>query len=443
MNKRLARSILSGILLATLPAVLFVFGVVTFAGEAVAQAGIEVPTRITDVRRGETVTNRNRPDFDALGARVGSFVVMPRLNVDTAFNDNIFATETAEESDVIVTTSPNVVVQSDWGNHSLRLQGGADIGRYIDNDAEDFEDYELNANGRIDVTRRTQIRLGAGYRREHERRSSPDDVAGVEPTIFDVFSASVEGSQKFNRVTLSLGGSIDQIDYDDVATAGGGTINNDDRDRDVIKGTVRAAYEIVPQYEAYVRGTYNVQNYDSAVDDNGRNRDSDGYEVVVGAAIDFGGITFGDFYAGYRSQEYDDPLLNTASGPVIGADVTWNVTPLTTVVGSASRVIRESTTRDAVTGNFASGRFFTTVGVRVDHELMRNVILGANVNVSQDDFEGINRTDEIYRAGIDAKYLINRYASVGGMYRFRMRNSDLAGAEFTENVFLLRLLVQY
>jgi hypothetical protein len=71
------------------------------------------------------------------------------------------------------------------------------------------------------------------------------------------------------------------------------------------------------------------------------------------------------------------------------------------------------------------------------------VLLGANLSASQDDFQGINRTDKIYRAGVSAKYLINRYANIGGEYRLRMRNSDASGADFTENQFLLRLRVQY
>lgn len=435
MNKRLVHGILPGVLL--------VSGLVAGAGAAMAQAGIEVPTRVTDVRRGESVLNRDRPNFDPLGARVGSFVVKPRLRLDGEFNDNIFATDTGEQSDFITTVSPNVVVQSDWGNHMLRFQGGADIGRYLDSNSENFEDYRIGADGRLDVTRRTKIRGGVGYRRDHERRSSPDDVSGIEPTIFDVLSATLEASQTFNRLTVTLGGVFDRYNFDDVARANGTVINNDDRDRDQIEGSAKLAYEIAPRYQAFVRGAYNVRNYDTAVDDNGVNRDSDGYEMVGGVSVDFGGITFGDFYAGYRSQKYDDSRLATASGPVVGADVTWNVTPLTTVVGSLSRVIRESTSRDANTGAFASGRFFTTVGLSVNHELLRNVILGADISASQDDFEGIDRTDNIYRAGVNAKYLLNRYASLGGEYRFRMRNSDVNSADFSENVFLLRLQVQY
>lgn len=414
-----------------------------FGGAAMAQTGIEVPTRDTAISRGETVTNRPRPDFDPLGVRAGSFILLPSVRLQEEYSDNIYATQNGEQGDFITTVSPQLSVQSDWGNHMLRFDGGADVAFYNDNDSENFEDYRFGASGRVDVTRQTKIRPRVSYRRAHTDRSSPNDAGGVEPTIFDVKSAGLEGSHKFNRVSVSLGGAFDQYDYDDVATSGGGTINNDDRDRDQIEGSVRLGYEFSPNYDGFVRGTYNVRNYDSAVDDNGINRDSDGIEIVAGIGIDFGGITFGDFFAGFRSQDYDDPLLKTASGPVVGADITWNVTQLTTVTGTISREIREATTQDPVSGNFASGRFFSTVGVAVDHELRRNVLLGANASASQDDFEGIDRTDNIFRAGLNAKYLINRYANVGGEYRLRVRESDAAGADFTENQFLLSLRVQY
>jgi hypothetical protein len=423
--------------------VLIVSAQMALGAAAVAQTGIEVPTRDTVIGRGETVTNRPRPDFDPLGVRAGSFIILPSVRLQEEYSDNIFSTQTGEQSDFISTVSPQLIVQSDWGNHMLRLDGGADVAFYNDNDDENFEDYRFGASGRVDVTRQTKIRPRVSYRQGHSDRSSPNDAGGIEPTIFDVMSAGLEGSHKFNRLSVTVGGTFDQYDYDDVATGAGGTINNDDRDREDLEASVRLGYEVSPNYEGFVRGAYNIRDYDSAVDDSGINRDSDGVEIVAGVGIDFGGITFGEFFAGYRAQDYDDPMLETASGPIVGADIIWNVTQLTTVTGSISREIRESTTQDPVTGNFASGRFFSTVGVAVDHELRRNVLLGANVSASQDDFQGIDRTDNIYRAGISARYFLNRYANVGGQYRLRMRDSDAAGADFTENQFLLNLRVQY
>ncbi len=408
-----------------------------------AARAYEVPRRDVEVPRGETVTGRKRPELDALGVHAGTFFIYPKLELEESYSDNIFADEDDEESDFITRILPSLRIDSDWANHALSLEGGADVGRYLDNTDEDFEDFHFGASGRVDVRRSTNVRARVRYQALHEDRGSPEDVNGVEPTEFDIFSADVRGFHNFGRVNVTLGGTFDRYDFDDVATTGPEPINNDDRDRDQVEGSLRVGYEIVPEYEAFIRGAYNFRDYDSTLDDgNPRvNRDSDGFEVVVGLEADFGGIVFGDFFAGYRSQDFDDSQLDTLEGPVVGADITWNVTPLTTIVGRASRLIRETTRKQS--GQAASGRFLTTVGLSADHELLRNLLLGANASVSHDDFEGIDRTDLIYIAGVNAKYMLNRYFYVSGGYDFRMRDGDSSTDDFTENIFFIRLRAQY
>jgi hypothetical protein len=408
----------------------------------IAQFGIQVPTKDTTIRRGETVFDRDRPELEPLGIRLGTFVAFPSVAVREEYNDNIFATDTNEVDDFVTHVLPGVRIVSDWNNHELRFDADADVGRYNDNDREDFEDYTVRASGRLDVLRSTSISGSAAYRARHEQRSSPDDVAGIEPTLYDVQSANISGRHQFNRLNVTLGAGIDRYDFDDVATSTGAIINNDDRDRDTLNTSLRLGYELVPEYEAFLRGTYNVTDYDANLDDTGVNRDSDGYEFVAGIELDFGGLTFGDFFAGYRAQEYDSAVLKDSSGPVIGADVTWNASPLTTLIGTVSREIRESTQQDA-SGNNASGRFFTTLGMSAQHELLRNLLLGLDASVSEDDFQGISRTDDIYRIGLNATYLVHRSVTLSGGYNYLVRDSSVAAADFVENSFFVQVRLQY
>ncbi|MCZ6863773.1 MAG: outer membrane beta-barrel protein [Alphaproteobacteria bacterium] len=398
----------------------------------------EVPKRDVRVRRGETVTSRKRPELDALGVRVGTFLVYPKLSLEENYSDNIFADADNEVSDFITRILPSLRIDSDWGNHAVSLEGGADVGRYLDNTDENFEDYHFSASGRVDVRRSTKVRARVRYRALHSDRGSPDDERGVEPTQFDIFSVGVNGFHNFGRVNVTLGGTFDKYDFDDVATSDPARpFNNDDRDRNEVEASLRLAYEIVPQYEAFVRGAYNIRDYDSAEDDNERNRDSDGFDVVAGVEIDFGGIVFGDFFAGYKIQNFDDPDLDTVQGPTVGADITWTVTPLTTVVGRVSRQIRETTRADA------SGRFLSSVGLSVDHELRRDLLIGADARFLHDKFEGRDRTDLIYQAGVNIKYMLSRYFYVSGGYDFRMREGESSTDDFAENNFLIRLQAQF
>jgi hypothetical protein len=415
--------------------------------EQLAEIGIEVPSRVIAIPRGETVLERERPELDPLGVRAGGFIIYPRLDVAEEFSDNIFAEDGGGAADLLTRIIPRLRVESDWNNHALAFFGSGDFGRYLDNSSENYEDFRVGTSGRVDVRRDTKLRARAEFQNRHEERSSPDDVSGKEPTEYDVISGQVEGYQRFNRLNFTLGGAIDRLDFDDVDRAAGPPIDNDDRDRNEIEASLRAGYELVPNYEAFVRGAYLIRDYDEDSDvvvplGRGLDRDSHGFEAVVGVGIDFGGITFGDFFAGYRRQKFDDAVLDTVEGPVLGADITWNVTPLTTIIGTISREIRETTTEDG-SGNFASGRFFTTVGVSAQHELLRNLLLGADASYSQDDFDGIDRTDHIVRFGVNANYMLYRNLYVRGGYKLRARESEFAGEDFLENVVFVRLQVQY
>lgn len=379
------------------------------------------------------VADRQRPEVDPLGVRMGAFLLKPRLGVEERFNDNIFATENNEVDDFITVFNPALDVQSQWSRHALNFGANAKVGRYADNGAEDYEDYNGFVNGTVDIARRSNVSGGISYSKLHEDRGSPDDVNGVNPTEYTLLNANAAFQQRFNRVKLRLSTKLDRYDYDDVTTSGGTTINNDDRDRDEVELGVRVGYEIVPAYEAFVRFTYNDRDYDSATDDNGLIRDSSGYEAVGGVRLDLSGKTFGDVFAGYRSQDYDDPSLNEVSGVSYGASLTWNATSLTTAKLNARRTVEESTQ------NNASGYLASVFGVSVDHELLRNLLIGGNATYTNNDYEGISREDDITAAGLYAKYLWNRYLDLSVRYDRTSRDSSVAGQDYDKNVLMLRV----
>ena len=387
--------------------------------------------------RGETVTSRARPDYDAVGIRAGSFLFFPTLDISETYNDNIFATQTNTDHDLITRFQPNFALRSDWNNHLLDINVGGDVGRYLRSDSENYEDFNAAINGIVDVRRDTTIELAASYDSLHEDRGSPDAVSGVSPTEYTRTNLQLGGSNKWNRVSLDVGLATVIEDYDDVALASGTLTNNDDRDRTKYSATARLGYEIIPQYEAFVSTTYNTIDYDSAVDDNAFNRDSDGYEVTVGTKIEFSGVLFGNVFVGYRSQDYDDTRLETIDGPTVGADLSWNITSLTTIKGGISRIVEETTQ----TG--ASGYFNTRADISVDHELLRNVLVGGDVAITNQKYRGNGREDDQYEAGAYAKYLINRNFAVSANYDFLRKNSNAALSSYTQNVFMVKLTTQY
>jgi hypothetical protein len=394
-------------------------------------------------QRGETVTSRTRPELDPLGIRTGSFLFFPQLGVAARYDDNLFASDTGEIDDTITVVSPEFRLQSDWNNHALNFVAGAEAGFYADNSTEDYVDYFAGADTRLDVTRASQISASAMYSILHEARGDPEaDDAALEPTDYSRLAAGVDYTHRFNRLSLGIGGLFDRYDYDDDVDKGTGfVINNDHRDRDEWQGSLRLGYEVSPGFELFARGTYFTVAYDVEADvPLGLDRDSTGYETVAGVAFDLSGVTFGEVFAGYRSQDPDDIMLETMKGPQFGGSLTWNPSGLTTVQAEIVRTVEE-TTQVASPGYFA-----TRYGLGIDHELLRNLLLGLNGSLTTQDYEGsIDRNDDYVRGGLYAKYLMNRYLYVSFNYNYTDRRSNGVDAvgEYNKNVYMLRLQTQY
>tara|TARA_R110002126_G_scaffold8097_12_gene38878 strand:- start:9078 stop:10289 length:1212 start_codon:yes stop_codon:yes gene_type:complete len=382
--------------------------------------------------RTTTVGGRERPELDALGVKRGGFTVFPSVEVSETYEDNIFNDQTGTIDDFITTVTPAVRVLSNWSTHSLRFNGSGDIVRYATNDKEDNEKYKLSTDGRLDIQRDTSVSGLIGYEKSVEDRGSVDDANGLTPTEYDVISLDAGFRNKWNRVSLDSRGTLRRRDFDDVATTAGVT-NNDDRDRDEYKLDVRGEYEILPEYNAFAQVILTSIDYDSAVDDAGVNRDNEGYEIRGGARIDISGLLFGDVFVGYISRDYEAASLNSVDEFSAGVDLTWNATALTTVKGGVKRGVSETTLVSS------SGNLSTAVNASVDHELLRNLILTGRLGVSRDEFKGTNREDEYIRAGVRAKYMLNRYVYLTLDYDYATRESNAANSDYDTNKVLFKI----
>jgi len=424
---------LHGPLLALLSAFVFLL----LQGAALGQTG---PERIfsddqfeEEIPRGETVRSRERPEVDPVGIRAGGFLFYPALRQGVEFNDNIYATENNTKSDFLYSLQPSVSLRSDWNNHRLYFDLGGDIGFYFDETSENYQDVRGRVGGTIEITSRNAIRLQVGGERGHETRDSPDNTGSVEPTIFKSVDGGLQYVHRFNRMSLAGGGTIRRLDFDDGEAAGGAMINNDDRDRTVFRPGLRVAYEFMPHYSAFVRGEGQITDYDAATDDNGFKRDSRGFDVVAGASIDITGLLFGDVFGGYRERYFDDNRFDSVKGAVFGAGLTWVPTRLTTVMLKVKNEVVETITDQASS--------FTSSGVSldVDHELLRNLILGAGLGYRFDDYDGVAREESNFGARFSVDYLMNRYMRLQARYRYQMRDSNVAGGDYTQNSAMLFL----
>jgi len=372
---------------------MLVAGAVVFGmnAHAIAQEAAQNP------ERGKSVEDRAKErgsseDYKPRGATVGTFKLYPTLSVTEEYQTNIYAANSNIKDDWITIYTPSVKLNSDWNNHAINLSGKGEIVRYSSYDADNVENFDVVADGRIDVTRNLKLTAGASHGVGHEDRGSPNAVNGVNPTETDTQIFKIGVSYKPGRYSYSVDVNTRKKNYVDAVTSTGSVTNNDDRDRQRDKVTARAGFEYLPGTVAFVRASYYRIEYDveAGQDDNGEDRDSKGYEIVVGSDLDFTGVVTGRAFAGYMRQNYDDNGLKSIKGPTVGASVRGELSSITSYRFSLDRSIQETTTARS------SGYVSSNATVRLSHEFLRNLVGRVRAKASLSDYQGTARKDYTY-----------------------------------------------
>lgn len=387
--------------------------------------------------RGEGVLDRARPDYDPAGIRVGSFLLFPSVELGVGYDDNVGRSTNNSTDSYDLTVAPQLQFQSQWSRHELNLGLAADAIFYEADSDLDYTNYGATVEGRLDISNSTNVEARASYEELNEEvRSTTAPLAASEPTEYNSWGGGLQLNQRFNRLTAELEGTYEQLDYDDVRANGGGLIDNDNRDRDQVEGRLRLGYDVDPDVNLFVEGALNEVDYDQAPPTVAVNRDSDGYRVGVGASFDVTTLVAGSIVVGYLEQDYDSAALADVDGLSAEVDLEWYVTPLTTVRLGADSSVQQSDT----TGS--GGYLSQSVGLGVDHELMRNVILSAGTSFENNSFEGINRDEDVIAFDLGAQYLINRNMAVEAGYRYEERDSNVAGRDYDRNQIGVTLRLQ-
>jgi hypothetical protein len=400
--------------------------------------------------------------YAPLGFHPGSFYIFPVVEIGIGYDDNVFRVpENAKrtgafvdgpESDAAVTARASVTANSDWNRHEMRGMASIDLGKYSELSSEDFVNYKVGVDGKLDVKRGQYATGNAGFGKGTESRSSVDDrevdnftetptVYGVEPTQY--FETYVGAGYNYKPAKLGVSAGLDYrtIDYDDVTNIFGENVDNSDRNRARTDAHVRFAYEVMPQRSLYLEGAVNSVDYDRPVDNNGIERSSTGYKATAGMNFDLSNLLLGDIYAGYLEQNYDSPTQGDISSSLFGFGLQWFPSRLTSVGLRLDRNVEESTEASA------SGYLSTTAGVNINHELKRNIILSANADYTENKFKqnvpGQKEREDITGLGLEARYLISRRFYTSLRYRHEYRNSDIKLQEYTNNWGLITLGVNW
>ncbi|MEZ5935981.1 MAG: outer membrane beta-barrel protein [Alphaproteobacteria bacterium] len=366
-----------------------------------------------------TVADRARPEYDPLGMRAGSFLLFPELGITEAYSDNVGFDEDDEQSDFVTLIEPSVEFRSQWSRHLLAVEVGSEIAIHADQSDEDYQDLFAVGRGQVDVSRQTNITGTGQIRRSHEGRDDPEDAGNDDLTDLYQFGGGAAVNHQINRLGFSAGVDVLRSVYDDDA--------EEDRNANIYDFLLRTSYEVSPRLDVFVEGRYNIEDRDDNVDDADIKRDTQGYEGRLGTAVDITSVLFGEAFAGYRVQKFDEEDFDDETGVSFGIDLNWNPTLLTSIGLSGQRDFRPTDEGGA------ASNFQTEFAVTIDHELLRNFILNGEARYQKDDFKGDDREDDTYLLGGGVTYWVNRNLSLNAGYDYSERDSNQVGEDFKVN----------
>jgi hypothetical protein len=412
-------------------------GLIALPGEALGQS-----IAASETARGTTVNTRAREDYDPLGVRLGAFRLDTSGEFGVGYDDNLFGTRRNRRTDFYATSLLQATLESDWSRHRVAATGSVDERRYLRTGQQDWRDWTVGLLGRYDIVQDTWVEAAYNHVVQHLETDNIE-VQGTglsRPVQYAYDEAVLTGRTQFNRLGVQASGIYRAYRYDDVDLGGPppppGTDNPgrvSRNDFDTWLGQVATSYLLAPG--RYLTAIARVQDitYKEAAQNA---RDSFTWEALGGFNYDFDGVFQGRIAVGYRQRDYSGAGIKSLSGPAFEGELIWQPTLLTTVTLQGRRVIEESIRNNAV--SFTR----TEAGVLLDHEYLRNVILGVELRADRREYDQPNQTVTDGLGVLSARYLINRNLSVTASYQHSRRLEATTGIdEYDQNLFQLRLRV--
>ena len=381
------------------------------------------------------VRERPRYGYEPIGYRVGPVFFYPQLLAGLRYDSNVFASSTNRQSDLAAVLAPRLTISSYSPRFSFKSEVGARVYQFRRFHSEDRTDAYANFRGRTEVTHDLKLDAFGEVARRHEDRSdstSPSNAAS--PVPYTDLRGQLSATKDFNRLSVQVGTTARNLTYENVQSTTGETLDQSSRNGTILTAFVKPSYEINQDYRLYLLARANTRNYEGT---GALEHDSKGFDLRGGVQFALTPLIFGSVEAGYLEQTFNNPLIPTVTGPVVGGKVRWLVTPLTTISLLADRHVSET----ASPGQEA--RLDTMFGASVDHELLRNVILSAGARHINQDFRGTPRKDDLLKFSSGVDYWANRFARVGVHYDFIDRRSNISTYSFDEHVMRVNVTAQY
>ena len=381
---------------------------------------------------------------DELGVAVGAFTLYPILDIYAGYDNNVYATSTSPSASAVTVVKPTLELRSEWLNHSLRLLAGGGFGFYPSATTQNFQNYVLQADGKLDIRQDVYMTGLVAIKRNTEALGTPNVSFAQAPTVVDTVPVELGFYQRFNRFFYQLNGSATRYWYYDYSTITALGLPAASRNRTEYAESIRLGYEILEGIDIFLAPSFNQRVYVDTVNTAGQQRDSRGYNLGFGGSMNLGSRTALEAMVGYTTQNYlADGTSTTATTFQLAGR--WNGYEPLTLRPAINRSINESALTNYT--NYVS----TVVGIDWTYDVHYpwKAIGGLSYNTA--DYTPVPgtgtapRTDYFFKGSLGALYEVRPQYSIGPVYEYTQGwSTDVlaGGPQFNRSLFSIRLVMR-
>lgn len=363
---------------------------------------------------------------------LGPLDVSPSLEFTSVYDDNIFVQNGGEVDDVFFLITPGISLALGQRDNRFELEYHADIFRYVDTgDANDTEDHYARGAAEINFAGGLSIVMDDLYAMKHEPRSESNlAVSGVTPlSEYDANDLDVEVRYEASeRFAAAVGYHNYLADYD--------LASNSFRDRTDHGVSATVYYRFMPKTALLLQGIYtNVYH----TDDNSAAAamlNSDEYWALTGLTWDITAKSTGTVRVGYEWKDFEHPRSNDFDSAVYIVSLDHSFTPKTSL--SVTGVRQANETDDPAVSYYST----TGASLRARFNPVGRLEIMPYGSFAHNRYSGdvtaagdtARRKDNVWQAGLDVGYEMNRWLGLAAGYRHSKRSSTLPFYDYTDNM---------
>ena len=384
-------------------------------------------------------------ELRAQGLVYKGFVYNPSVVVETRYDSNILSQNDDERSDYIVSIRPKLQVGKDYDGHRFSLEASGNISRFAKRPEENSEEFSLSGGALINANSKWSFPLEIERSRTKRARNAPTPNALTrKPLNIDKFKGSIGVTRNFNRLSLTLQGEYQDVEFQDGVLNGGNDVAVfSDDNREVYGGELNLKYEIPRgrnsadiEHSLFTTLAYSHQDNDTnsfvSGSFSGPSGDRDIAGLIAGFQTSYKGLLFARLGAGFIHQDFKESSLESTFDIDFLADIEYQIRPKISLYLQAEREIDQD-------NGFVSGVENSRFLLGTNYEIHHDLYLKAETEYKNFDFKNANREDDDFTGRIGLRYLNSRNIKSELDVSYTQRDSTVPVNEFDRFIFLLRL----